>query len=172
MDFIELSKKRFSVRDFSDRQVEEEKLQKILEAGRLSPTAINAQPQKIFVLKSPEALEKIRKATRMAYNAPIVMLVCYDENISWKGTNFGDNYDAGEMDCCIITTAMMMQATELGLGTLWARGYNGKDISEAFSLPDNIKQVCLLDVGYPAEGHEPNARHFKRKELSETVEVL
>lgn len=70
MEFLELCKKRYSVRDFSSVKVEEEKLSKILEAGRLSPTAKNSQSHRIFVLKSDAALEKIRRATPMAYNAP------------------------------------------------------------------------------------------------------
>jgi len=64
MDFLELARKRYSVRNYSDRPVEEEKLLKILEAGRLAPTAVNYQPQKIFVLKSAEAIEKLRSVTR------------------------------------------------------------------------------------------------------------
>jgi len=170
MNFLELLQKRYSVRNYSTRTVEEEKLKKILEAGRLAPTAMNFQPQKIYVLKSREAIEKLRNVTRMAYNAPIALLLCYDNNISWKAHRFGDDYDSGPMDVDIVTTMMMMQATELGLGSLWVRGYCSKDIEETFELPGNIIPVCLLLLGYPAE--ENSVSRTTRKPLNETsVEI-
>ena len=172
MDFLELSRERYSVRNFDPRPVGEETLEKILEAGRLAPTAVNAQPQKIYLLKSREALEKLRGVTRMAYNAPVVLMVCYDEKVSWKATPYGDTYDSGEMDASIVTTAMMMQAAELGVGSLWARGFKAGDIEKAFALPENIHLVCLLDLGYPAKEGGPSERHSLRKPLSETVTEL
>ena len=86
MDFLELSKKRYSVRKFASTTVEAEKLNSILEAGRLAPTAKNCQSHKIFVLQSEDALERIRKATKMAFNAPLVLMICYDKNLSYKNT--------------------------------------------------------------------------------------
>jgi len=179
MDFLKLSEERYSVRKFSDKKVEDEKLEKILQAGRLAPTAKNSQSQRIFVLKSPEALKKINDATPMAFNAPVVLMVCYDENESYKNANDTaynyypcGQYDGGEVDAAIVTTAMMFQATELGLGTLWARGYDAKKIIDAFGLPKNMHLVCLLDVGYPAADAEPSPRHSDRKPLSETVKYI
>lgn len=174
-----MSKARYSVRKFSDKKVEDEKLEKVLEAGRLAPTAKNSQSQRIFVLKSPEAISKIREATPMAYDAPVVLMVCYDSDESYK--NMGDtaytyypcgHYDGGEVDASIVTSAMMFQATELGLGTLWARGFDAAKIIEAFALPKNLHLVCLLDVGYPAADAEPSPRHADRKPLSETVKYM
>ena len=75
MSFMDLAKNRYSCRAFTAQAVEPEKLAQVLEAGRLSPTAINAQPVTVKVIKSPEALEKIRGITRMAYNAPVVLMV-------------------------------------------------------------------------------------------------
>ncbi len=171
MDFLELSKARYSVRKFSPKAVECEKLAKILEAGRLAPTAKNSQSHRIFVLKSGAALERINGATGMAYHAPVVLMVCYDKRISYKNTmdEHYPNYDGGEADACIVTTEMMMEATELGLGTLWARGYDSKKIYDAFPEIEGLELVCLLDIGYPAEDSEPSPRHFDRKALSQTV---
>lgn len=169
MSFIDLEKKRFSVRAYSDKPVEEEKLQKILEAGRLAPTACNYQPQKIYVLKSEEALAKIRKVTYQAKNAPVVLMVCYDRDISWKNAR-EEGYDGGEVDGAIVTSMMMMEATELGLSTLWARGFNANEVAKAFGLPENIKIVCLLLLGYLSED-EPGKR-TTRKALEETVTIL
>lgn len=174
MDFLQLSKERYSVRSFSDKSVEEEKLNKILEAGRLAPTAKNSQSQKIFVLKSKEALERINAVTPMTYKAPVVLMVCYDKNVSYKNPNETHyvGYEGGAVDAAIITTAMMMEATDLGLGTLWARGFNAQDIFDAFPEIKGLEVVCLLDIGYPAADAAPSERHTLRKPLSETVVEL
>lgn len=170
--FHDLSKNRYSVRDFSNQMISDSDLDLILEAGRLAPTAVNSQPQKIYVIKSKDSIEKIRKTTKMAYNAPIVLLVCYDSKRSWKSSYDKDAHDLGEMDCSIVTTEMMMQATELGIGTLWARGFNPEDISSAFDLPDNIIPVCLLDLGYPSETNKPADRHFERLPKEDTISYI
>lgn len=169
MDFLELAHKRYSVRNYSDKPVEEDKLNKILEAGRLAPTAVNFQPQKIFVLKSEDAMAKLRSVTRMAYNAPMAMLICYDKDISRKAYRFGDDFDGGPMDVDIVTTMMMLQATELGVGTLWVRGYCTQKLLDTFPMPENIIPVCILLLGYAAE--EPKNRTF-RKPLEDTVVEL
>lgn len=83
-DFLGLARARWSVRSFSSRPIEEEKLALILKAGQIAPTAVNYRPQKIYVLQSPDALAKIRAVTKSTYNAPIVLLVCYDTRLSWK----------------------------------------------------------------------------------------
>lgn len=80
--FMELARARWSVRSFSSRPIEPAKLQQILEAGLIAPTAVNYQPQKIYVLQSEEALKTIRAITRSTYNAPTVLLVCYDNRMS------------------------------------------------------------------------------------------
>ena len=179
MDFFELSKERYSVRKFSGKKIEDEKLEKILQAGRLAPTAKNSQSQRIFVLKSPDSISKIRAATPMAFDAPVVLMVCYDTDESYKNVSDtaytyypGGHYDGGEVDAAIVTSAMMFQATELGLGTLWARGFDAAKIIEAFALPKNLHLVCLLDIGYPAADAEPSPRHSDRKPLSETVKWI
>ncbi len=174
MTFLELSKNRYSVRKFSSKPVEEEKVEKILEAGRLAPTAKNSQSHKIFVLQSQASLSRVRAKTKMTYDAPLVLMVCYDKKISYK--NPADTriptYDGGELDAAIVTTSMMMEATELGLGTLWARGFNSQDIYDAFPEIADYELVCLLDIGYPAGDSEPSPRHSDRKPLSETVVKL
>lgn len=172
MSFMDLCKERHSVRRYDTRPVEEEKLDQILEAGRLAPTACNYQPQRIFVIKSEEARAKLAAITRMTYGAPVVLMICYDKNESWKNTpqTFGEVYDGGEMDACIVGTQMMNMATELGLGTLWARGFNAQTIHDAFGLPENIVVSFLLDVGYPSE--QSVNRHTPRKPLNETVTEL
>ena len=171
MDFLELCKTRYSVRSFSQKPVESDKLKRILEAGRLAPTAKNCQSQRIFALQSEEALAKVRAATRMAFDAPVVLMVCYDEEQSYKNTadTHFRGYDGGEVDAAIVVSEMMMEATELGLGTLWARGFDSQKLYDAFPEIANLHLVCLLDIGYPAEGCTPSERHSLRKPLEQTV---
>lgn len=170
MNFMELCKERYSVRKFKAQAIEAEKLAYILEAGRIAPTARNMQPQKVYVLKSAEAIAKIRAVTPMAYNAPVVLMVCFDKNISAKGTPWGEDHDFGEVDAAIVATSMMYAAAEQGVGSLWARGFNAQEVAKAFELPASEEVVCLLDLGYA--DLEPAPKHFERKALEETVTEL
>lgn len=171
MTFMELCQKRYSTRKFSDKPVEHEKLDYILEAGRIAPTGRNYQPQKVYVIKSAEAIAKVREAAApMAYNAPVMLVVGYDKNISAKATPWGEDYDLGESDAVIVATSMMYAAEDVGIGTLWARGFNTRKVAKALDLPDNIEIVCLLDLGYSACGPAP--KHFERKSLEESVVLL
>ena len=108
-DFLELAKNRYSERFFDPRPVEQEKLDKIPEAGRIVPTACNYQPQRFYVLRSPEALAQAKKVTPFHYNAPLMILVCYDLNTVWTAPHdrMFRNYNSGEQDASIAATTMM-----------------------------------------------------------------
>ena len=171
MTFLELAEDRYSVRSYSDRPIEQEKMDRILRAGQIAPTAVNFQPQKIYVLKSSEALQKVRTVTRFAYNAPVVLLVCVDQTQVWRSSS--EPYDTGEMDASIVCTHMMLEAWELGIGSVWVRGFDSRQVAKVFGLPKHIKPICLLPIGYPSENSKPYAQwHFSYKPLSETVEEL
>lgn len=167
MDFYELTKARYSVRKYADKPVEEEKLQKVLAAGAAAPTAKNQQPQRIYVLESKEAIEKIRGITRCAFDAPVVLMVCGNKDAAW--TNPFNNRNSAEMDCSIVTTQMMLQAQELGLGTCWVCWFDTELTKETFGIPENEEIFALLPLGYPAESSKPAAMHDSRKNLTETV---
>ncbi|MBR6573464.1 MAG: nitroreductase family protein [Clostridia bacterium] len=167
MELLELAKARYSVRKFAEKPVEEEKLQKVLAAGACAPTAKNQQPQKIYVLESEDAIEKIRGITRCAFNAPVVLMVCGCKDQAWVNP-FNDRSSA-EMDCSIVTTQMMLQAQELGLGTCWVCWFDTKQTKEAFNIPENEEVFALLPLGYPAESSHPSSMHDSRKALEETV---
>ena len=173
MDFLTLAQNRYSERFYSDRPVEEDTLAKILEAGRIAPTACNYQPQKIYVLKSEDALAKAAKLT-LTYKAPVVLLVCYDSNVAWTTDKdrFYKPYCVGEQDASIVASSMMYEAESLGVHTLWMRGFDAQSVIEAFELPENIRPVMMLALGYPSERSKPGPLHSKRKELSETVTEL
>ena len=172
MSFIELAKSRYSVRSFSDKPVEEEKLEEILEAGRIAPTAKNMHPEKIYVLRSEEAMNKAKELTRCTYGASTVLLVCYDEEIAWH-SNTRVGYISGEMDASIVTTHMMLRAWELGIGSCWVGLFNDKEVSAAFSLPENIKPVALMPLGYPTEDCVPReGMHLCPRPVEETIAYL
>lgn len=171
-DFLELARARWSVRSFSSRQVEPDKLDLILKAGQIAPTAVNYQPQKIYVLQSPEALGKILAITRSTYNAPTVLLVCYDTRLSWKSP-FVEGYDCGEMDTSIVCTHMMLEAWDIGIGSCWVLLFNPALVKKAFNLPPYIVPVCLLPIGYPSANARPYAPwHDAFRPLEDTVEFI
>lgn len=171
MEFLELAKNRYSERSFDkSRPIEEEKLSKILEAGRAAPTACNFQPQKVYVIKSEDALWKAAKLTH-TYNAPIVLLICYDTNAVWKNSR-EEGYNSGEQDASSVLTSMMYEAEDLGIHSLWIRGFNSKLVAEAFELPENIKPAMMLAIGYPTPESQPSPRHADRKSLEDTVEEM
>ena len=174
MTFMELARNRYSERHFDSRPIEDEKLQMILEAGRIAPTACNYQPQRIYVLKSPAALEKACVTKASLYSCPLALLVCYDSKTVWK--NPGDRcyelYNAGEQDASIVAASMMFEAEEQGIHSLWIRGFDSRTVIDAFDLPANHIPVMILALGYPGEGSHPAHLHSKRKLLDETVTFL
>lgn len=179
MDFLELARTRFSVRDYDARPVEKDKLDRILEAGRLAPTGANRQPQRVYVLQSDDALARVRAATRMAFNAPVVIMLCAEVGEAWHNRRetvmhgtVEDVYSVAEMDVSIVCDHMQLAATELGLGTLWVRGYDTQSLLDAFDLPEGVVPICLLDVGYAAAGVEPHKMHADRKPLEATTFMM
>ena len=168
MEFDSVIRKRTATRMFQDKKVEKEELNKILEAGRIAPTAKNLQPQKIYVVNSKEGIEKIDKVTPCRYNAPICLLVCSDKSIAWTK----DNYSSFEMDATIVATHMILEATNLGVDNIWIRLFKRDDIQKTFNLPDNIVPICIIPLGYKTDDNKENPLHTKRKLLEETVEYI
>lgn len=117
LDLIDFLKSRYSVRGFSSKQVEDTKINMILEAGRLAPTACNLQPVKIYVLKSKEALEALQKYKYSHYGETLAFIICSDNEKCWK-REF-DNKSSGNIDASIVTTFMMLEIASLGLGSTW-----------------------------------------------------
>lgn len=172
MSFLKLAAERFSVRSFSDKPVEPEKIDLILKAAQLAPTAVNYQPQMIYILKSEAAMNKINHLCRCIYGAPMVFLICSDERKTWKSRT-EKGYSTGEMDCSIVCTHMMLEAWELGVGSVWVRLFDVDAVAKAFDLPPYIKPICLLPVGYAAEDCVPYAPwHDVYRDISEFTEVL
>lgn len=167
MDFTQLAEQRYSVRSFSDKPVEQEKINLILEAGRLSPTACNRQPQRVLVLQSPESLEKLRRCWNGRFHETLAMLVCFDDSECWQRDY--DGKKSGDVDASIVAVHLMLKASELGIGSTWVMHFNPEAVKEEFNLPDNIIPVALLPMGYPADNAGPAAFHSSKKPLEQTV---
>lgn len=167
MDFLELAKKRYSVRKYQEKKVEEEKLIKILEAGRVAPTAANLQPQRLIAVQEKEGLEKLKKAARI-FEAPLAIIVCADRNIAWKRPLDGKR--TVDIDATIVTDHMMLQAAELGLGSVWICHFKSDVIKQEFNLPDDLEPINILALGYAqGESASPDRHDKLRKPLKDLV---
>ena len=166
MEFEEVIKKRTAIRKFSDKELEKEKLDKILEAGRLAPTAKNNQPIKIYVVQSNEGIDKIDKATKCRYGAKTVLIICGNKEQSFKK----DDFTTYEMDSCIVATHIMLEATNLSVDNIWIEAFDENILRKEFSIPEELVPVCLLPLGYKAEDCPMNPLHNIRKSIEEIIE--
>ncbi len=167
MEYFDLIEKRFSVRNFSREKLSKEDTEKILKAGHLAPTGCNNQPQRIYVLESDEAIEKLKLCTKCHFNAPNAMLVCYNKDEVWRRKY--DGKSCGVADACIVATHMMLAAADIGIGTTWVMHFDPTALVKEFEIPENIIPVALLVMGYPADDAAPLDMHFKYRQMTDTV---
>jgi len=151
MDFFEIILERHSVRAYLDKPVEEEKLQKIMGAGLHSASARNRQSYKIYVVKDKELRKKIIQAN-FAGNfwmkeAPVIMVVCIKAKKEAEQEDYGHNY----IDAGIMLENMMLAATAQGLGSCAAAAFDPEKVRAVLSIPENLKAIICLPVGYPRE---------------------
>ena len=165
MDFKNLITRRFSVRKFKNKKIENEKLLQILEAGRMAPSAVNYQPWHFIVVQNPENLKKIHTVYQRDWikAAPAVILICSDHSVSWKRGK--DGKDSADIDVAIAADHMTLQAADLGLGTCWVCNFDAEKCSSLFDLPAETEPVVILPLGYP----DMQAPEKKRKKLEEVV---
>lgn len=160
MSFIEIAKKRYSVRSYKKQKVEKEKLEQILEAAHVAPTAANLQPVHLLVIQEEEGLAKVNKAAN-TYGAPLVIVACVDQNKAW--TRPFDHKQSGDIDASILTDHMMLEATELGLGSVWICYFKPDVLANEFNLPGNLEPVNVLAIGYSDEEPQSLERHDKTR---------
>lgn len=166
-DFLQLAADRYSVRSFGPAPVGQEEIDKIILAGQLAPTAVNSQPQKIFVVRSAEGMEKLRSVSPCMYGASQCFVFCYnDDNVCPRGEN--GNY--GDIDVTIVLTHMCLEAADLGIGTCIVGYFDPAKLCEEFELPANIHPVLLMPFGYPSETSVPSEKHTTYRDLDETIE--
>ncbi len=170
MDFIKLAEERYSLKNYDGRKVDKDKLDVILKAANLAPTAKNLQNNFIYVAESEEALAKVDELTPCRYGASTVLIISYDRSNVY--TYPGGKYDSGFEDAAIVATHIILAAKSVGVDSCWINNFDPDRAREIFGLSENEDVVCLIDLGYPAEGAGPLANHSKRKALDEFVKYM
>ncbi|MGQ9543853.1 MAG: nitroreductase family protein [Candidatus Bathyarchaeia archaeon] len=172
MDVFEAINVRRSIRKYRQDPVEEEKLNRILEAGRLAPSAANRQPWHFIVVTDPAVKEALRvahesdwsvRSTSQILRAPVVIVVCADPEEAWTRSD-GEEY--WKIDVAIAMQNMVLSATEMGLGTCWIAAFNEESLRRVLGIPSNIRIVALTPIGYPAEA---KGKVSDRKTLNEII---
>ncbi len=170
MEFKEVIKKRYSCRRYSDKPVEQEKVDAILEAGRIAPTAKNNQPHHIYVVRSEEARSKVDSVCRCRYGAPLMLVVTADKS---KAFTYPDNEtNSAVEDAAIVATHMMLAAEDEGLNTCWVNAFSPAEVGRALGLPENERVVMMLDVGYKAMVSPAAPMHLMRRSIKNSVTEL
>lgn len=163
MDFRELSRDRFSVLEYERRDVAPELVQTILEAALAAPTACNFQPQRILVIDDDDSRAALSRGISSGVYVPLAFLVCYDRRDCWVRPV--DGKVSGEIDAAIVTTHMMLQAADLGLGSIWVMNWDPVRMKQEFGLQEHLEPVALLVVGHKTANARPKKGHLTSKSL-------
>jgi len=165
MSFIDLAKKRYSVRNYKNLPVEKEKILQVIEAARIAPSAVNFQPWHFIVVTSEEMKSKIAETYSRDWfrKAPAIIVVCGDHSSSWKRNDGKDHCD---IDVAIAVEHMTLAAADMGLGTCWVCAFDAAKCHQVLDLPENLEVIALLPIGYPADDEVPQK---KRKSINEIV---
>jgi len=157
VDFLELARKRYSVRAYRPQAVEEQKLVQVLEAVRLAPTAANNQPIRFVVIHTTGRKEELRRIYDRDWfvSAPIVICGCGVLAEAYVGKG-GRN--TAEVDVAIATDHLILAATSLGLGTCWIGAFDPQAARDVLGLPQGVEPMIFTTLGYPADTPEPKER--------------
>lgn len=170
MDFLSILQRRYSCRAFSPSPVEQEKVDRILEAGRIAPTAVNKQPVHVWAVSNPDTLEAIKGVTRSNYGAPLLLIVGCRPADAWVRRYDGKN--GAEVDASIVATYLMFAAENEGLSTLWVGSFDPALLSGLLPGTDGYELVAMINIGYPSDGSVPSPMHEKRVRIEEFVTEL
>lgn len=164
MRFLDLVKARYSCRNYQDRQVEQEKLDYIMECVRMAPSAVNRQPWRFRIVADADAVGKLRQCySRDWFNtAPLYVIASIMHDEAWVRA---DGKPHGDIDIAIAVEHLCLAATEQGLATCWVCNFDAALCRTLFSLPDNEEPAVLIPLGYAAD--EPKEK--KRKELTDIL---
>jgi nitroreductase len=166
MDFYDVIKKRKSVRKYKPAPIPDDVLNKILDAGRIAPSAKNIQPWRFIIVKDAATKKKVAEASRGQHwiaDADVILVGCILEDIAWG--RMGGYMSSGPVDLAIAMDHMILAAANEGLGTCWIGAFVEKDVKKILNVPDNVKVMALTPIGYPAE--EPKDRG--RKDFEEII---
>ena len=167
MEFSNVLQRRYSCRAFASKPIEKEKAERILEAGRMAPTAVNKQPVHIWAVSHPDTLEAIKGVTRSNYGAPLILVVGCRPSEAWVRRYDGKN--GAQVDAAIVATYLMLSAENEGLATLWVGSFDPSLLSGILPGTEGYELVAMINVGYPAAESTPSPMHGVRKPLDELV---
>ena len=168
MSFLELARKRCSIRKYAPKNVEQEKIDYILEAARLAPSAVNYQPWYFVWVQSAEGKAKLQECYPREWfkQAPYYLIVCGDHQQSWKR---GDHKDHMDIDTAFATEHICLAAAEQGLGTCWVCNFDTELCRKHFKIPETIEPVVLIPFGYPSDPALFDETPKKRKPIEEII---
>ena len=169
MDFLNLAKDRYSCRMLDPRPVEQEKIDRIIEAALCAPTAVNKQPFRVFVLQSPEALAKAGEAFPFDFvrKAPALIVIGAKEDEAW--VRKFDSRNFADVDATIVATHVMLAIHDLGLVSTWIGNFDPAVMKAAFPVMEGLDLIALFPVAYPAQDAAPGAKHTVSRECRELV---
>ena len=172
MDYLSLCKNRYSCRMLQDRPVEQEKIDRIIEAGLCAPTAVNKQPFRIFVIQSPEALEKAAVSYPFDFvrKAPVLLVIGAQENEAWIRKY--DERNFADVDATIVATHVLLAIEAEGLSTTWIGHFDPSALKEAFPQMEGLDLIAMFPVAYAAADAEPGAKHEICRPASELVQTI
>ncbi len=170
MSFLELAKKRYSVRKYKKKPVDIKKLEKILEAGRVAPSAANFQPLYFIVIRDVVLRRDIATTYHKPWilEAPVIIVICGDHNKSWRRPDGKDHLD---IDAAIAVDHMTLAAADLGLGSCWVCMFDSMLCHKILNLPSFIETIVLLPLGYPADEVDIDRHKKGRKSFEEIVRL-
>jgi nitroreductase len=150
MEFSQLIQMRYSVRAYKPDPVEDEKLAAVLEAARLAPTAANRQPFQIIVIHTEGKKEALQRVYPREWftQAPLMICACGVPRYSWVRS---DQRRYLDVDVAIVMDHLILEATNLGLGTCWIAAFNAQAARELLGLPEDIEPLIFTPLGYAAD---------------------
>jgi nitroreductase len=172
MEYSDLIRTRESIRNYDPgRPVPKEILEKILDAGRIAPSACNNQPWKFLVISSSKVLEKVRASYNREWfkEAPHILVILGLRDQAWNRSY--DGYNPIETDVAIALTHIILAAENEGVGTCWIAAYNPVILREALNLKENQLVFGITPLGYPKPGFMKSFTK-KRKAMEDIVEFL
>ena len=164
MDFFDLINQRYSVRAYKTDLVEDKKLQQVLDAARLAPTATNRQPIQFVVIHTAGRESDLKRIYSAEWfrKAPLVICACAVSSQAWSRM---DKKNYSEVDVTIAMDHLILAATNVGLGTCWVAAFDPEAAREVLGLPEGVEPIAFTPIGYPSDPPRPK----KRKPLSDLV---
>ena len=164
MDFYQVIRSRRSIRAYKPDPVESDKLDRILEAGRLAPSACNLQPWAFVLISDPAIRKDFKKVYKQTWlcQAPVILVICADTKKAWKRW---DGQEYWQVDCAIAMQNMISAAAAEGLGACWIAAFDESACVKLLNLPPGIRPVAITPIGYPAETKAPVADRLPLEDI-------